>query len=350
MRYIGVDLHKTNFVVCFLAAQGKPRVLTFSLDAEGQAAFSRHLRSEDEVAVEVGRNTYFFYEQVYAKVKRVVLVNTHRFALISRSKKKTDRNDAMLLARFLKMGWLPTVSVPDKRVRQLRQLFPARESLVEMTTKLKNMGHGALTRNGLALGHQAFRSEKSRERVRPLAGLSPADQHTVQVALRQLEALEQEGGVIEAAIVELGKALPGLQRVLQLPGLSLLGGIGLLAEIGDINWFEKAKQLTAYAGLVTSVHQSGERERHGKITKQGRKRLRGIMLRAALTIARVPGASPLRDFYLRKKREKGAGKALCAVARKLLTIVFVMLKKELDYWYVEDRLYNRKLQVLQAAA
>jgi len=78
--------------------------------------------------------------------------------------------------------------------------------------------------------------------------------------------------------------------------------------------------------------------------------LRGIMIRAALTIARVPGAGPLRDFYLRKKREKGAGKALCAIARKLLTIVFVMLKKELDYWYVEDRLYNRKLQVLRAAA
>ena len=56
MRYMGVDLHKTNFVVCFLATQGKPRVLTFSLDAEGQAAFCRHLRAEDEVAVEVGQN------------------------------------------------------------------------------------------------------------------------------------------------------------------------------------------------------------------------------------------------------------------------------------------------------
>jgi transposase len=277
-------------------------------------------------------------------------VNTHRFALISRSKKKTDRHDATLLARFLKMGWLPTVSVPDKRVRQLRQLFHARESLVEMTTKLKNMGHGALTRNGLALGHQAFRSEKSRERVRILSTLSSADERIVQVVLRQLDTLEQEISGIEATIIELGKDLPGLARVLQLPGLSLLGGIDLLAEIGDIRWFEKAKQLTAYAGLVTAVHQSGERERHGKITKQGRKRLRGIMIRAALTIARVPVAGPLRDFYLRKKREKGAGKVLCAIARKLLTLVFVMLKKELDYWYVEDRLYNRKLQVLQAAA
>src|SRR4051812_26399501 len=117
MRYIGVDLPKTNFVVCFLAAQGKPRLLTFSLDAEGRSAFRRHLWPEDEVAVEVGQNAYFFYEQICAQGKRVLLVDTHRFALISRSKKKTDRHDATLLARFLKMGWLPPVSVPDKRVR-----------------------------------------------------------------------------------------------------------------------------------------------------------------------------------------------------------------------------------------
>src|SRR4029079_11116370 len=124
------------------------------------------------------------------------------------------------------------VSVPDKRVQQLRQLFHARESLVEMPTKLKNRGQGALTRNGVAVGHQAFRSEKSREQMRTLSGLTPADQQIVQVVLRQLDVLEQEISEIETAIVELGKPLLCLQRVLQLPGLSLLSAIGLLAEIG----------------------------------------------------------------------------------------------------------------------
>ena len=85
--------------------------------------------------------------------------------------------------------------------------------------------------------------------------------------------------------------------------------------------------------------------RHGKITKQGRKRLRSIAIRAALSLARQTRPSPLRDFYLKKKQEKGAGKALCAAARKLLTLVFVMLKKNLDYWYLEDRLYNQKIKI-----
>ena len=60
--------------------------------------------------------------------------------------------------------------------------------------------------------------------------------------------------------------------------------------------------------------------------------------------------TPLMEFYRQKKREKGAGKAIVATARKLLVIVFVMLKKGLDYWYIEDRLYNQKLNALRAAA
>jgi hypothetical protein len=56
------------------------------------------------------------------------------------------------------------------------------------------------------------------------------------------------------------------------------------------------------------------------------------------------------DFYQRKKREKGAGKAICAAARKLLTVVFVILTKDLDYWFLEERLYQKKLKELGKVA
>jgi len=55
------------------------------------------------------------------------------------------------------------------------------------------------------------------------------------------------------------------------------------------------------------------------------------------------------DFYQRKKQEKGAGKAICAAARKLLTVIYVILKKPLDYWFLEERLYQKKLKQLAAA-
>ena len=73
------------------------------------------------------------------------------------------------------------------------------------------------------------------------------------------------------------------------------------------------------------------------------------LYRAVLVMVRS-GSSPLVDFYRLKKRQKGAGKALYATARKLLGILFVMLTKEVDYWYLEERLYKKKLRVLQKAA
>lgn len=349
MQYIGVDLHKTNFVVCFLSDRETQRVMTFRLDASGLAAFQRHLRPADAIAVEVGQNSYYFQEQIQERVKRVVLVDPHRFAVISRSKKKTDRQDAALLARFLKLGWLPTVPTPSPHIRELRTLFQARDNLVGMSTQLKNMGHGVLTRHGIQSDASAFASVRGRQRLAALDGLPKAEQQILQVVLQQLESLEQAIAGVETQIVQAGKALPGLRRVLQIPGISVLSGIGLLAEIGDIRWFTNAKQLGAYAGLVPSVRQSNETDRRGHITKQGRKRLRTLAIRAVLVIVRT-GGSPLSEFYQLKKRQKGAGKALCATARKLLSLLFVMLTKELDYWYLEERLYNKKLRLLQKAA
>jgi len=72
------------------------------------------------------------------------LVDTYRFAIIASSKKKTDKTDAQALARFLKLDHLPQVPVPSEKVRQLRHLLQARETLVGLPTKLKNLGHAAL--------------------------------------------------------------------------------------------------------------------------------------------------------------------------------------------------------------
>jgi transposase len=349
MRHLGVDLHKTNFVVCFLSDDETTHIETYPLTKPGIARFVAQLEVDDEIAVEVTANIYYFYDQVKPHVSRVVLVDTYRFAVIAKSKKKTDKADAAALARFLKLDYLPTVPVPSERVRQLRHLLQARETLVGMRTKLKNMGHGALTRNGIALSRSAFASKISRIRLSKRNDLAPADALIMQAALRQIEELDREVEALGVEIVRVGKGLAGVKRLLQVHGMNLLSAISLLAEIGDIALFETSKQLTAYAGLATSTRQSNETTRHGGITKRGRKRLRTVAISAVLSmVSRTQ--TPLMEFYQRKKQEKGSGKAICATARKLLTIIFVMLKKELDYWYLEDRLYNRKLRLLDAAA
>lgn len=349
MRHIGVDLHKTNFVVCFLAADDAQRIETYPLTRDGLAGFKRRLRKADELAVEATQNVHYFYDQVKNHVSRVAVVDTYRFGVVAKSKKKTDKADASALARFLKLGWLPEVPVPSEQVRTLRQLLQARETLVSLRTKLKNMAHAAFSRNGVALTRAAFASAASRERLASRADLPASDLLVLRAALRQIEQLDSEVAQLEAEIVKRGKTLRGVRRLLQVHGLNLLSAIALLAEVGDIALFDTSKQLVSYAGLATSTKQSSETTRHGGITKRGRKRLRTVCIQAVLAMVNRT-ETPLMSFYRKKKREKGAGKAICATARKLLTVIWVMLKKGLDYWYMEDRLYNRKLRALDAAA
>lgn len=349
MRYIGVDLHKTNFVVCFLSEDNKSQTETFVLDQKGLARFKRKLRAEDKLAVEASANTFYFCRQIKDRVSQVVVVDTYRFAVIARSKSKTDKKDAFMLAQFLRMGWLPEVPIPGEHIQQLRHLLQAREGLVRMLTQLKNMAHAALVRSGYAYGRAAFKSKRSRVRLSSLEQLTSVDRMVIEMAVRQMSQIEAEVERLEAEIIEQGKTLEGLKRVLQIHGMNLLAAIGLLAEIGNIELFETSKQLVAYAGLATSVRQSNETVRRGKITKQGRKRLRTICVRAVLSMVKRT-KTPLMEFYHQKKKEKGAGKAIVATARKLLVIVFVMLKKGLDYWYIEDRLYNEKLRAIGKAA
>ena len=158
MRHIGVDLHKTNFVVCYIEADDTKRLETYPLTRADLARFVAQLDAADELAVEATQNVHYFYDQVKAHVSRVAVVDTYRFGVIAKSKKKTDKADASALARFLKLGWLPEVSVPSEQVRTLRQLLQARETLVSMRTKLKNMAHAAFSRNGVALRRAAFAS------------------------------------------------------------------------------------------------------------------------------------------------------------------------------------------------
>src|ERR1700749_3536642 len=197
VRHIGVDLHKTNFVACFIEDDDTHHLETYPLTGDGLARFEQQLGASDELAVEATQNVHYFYDQVKGHVARVAVVDTYRFGVVAKSKKKTDRADAAALAHFLKLGWLPEVPVPSEQVRTLRELLQARETLVGMRTKLKNMAHAAFSRNGIALTRAAFASASSRARLATRDDLPAADLLVLKVALRQIEQLDAEVKKIE---------------------------------------------------------------------------------------------------------------------------------------------------------
>ncbi|MGA9998223.1 MAG: transposase, partial [Pyrinomonadaceae bacterium] len=136
-------MHKTNFIACFIEADDTQRLETYPLTRDELARFVAQLDATDELAVEATQNVHYFYKQVKTHASRVAVVDTHRFGVVAKSKKKTDKAEAAAQARFLRLGWLPEVTVPNEQVRTLRQLLQARETLVSRRTKLKNMAHAA---------------------------------------------------------------------------------------------------------------------------------------------------------------------------------------------------------------
>ena len=111
---------------------------------------------------------------------------------------------------------------------------------------------------------------------------------------------------------------------MDIPGVGVLSAAILTAEIGDISRFTSSKQLVGYAGLAPGLYESGNTSHARGITHQGNRFLRWIVCEIAHQHIRKTG--PLRDFYLRLKEKKGHGKAIVATGRKLLTLVFYVLK------------------------
>lgn len=114
-----------------------------------------------------------------------------------------------------------------------------------------------------------------------------------------------------------------------LPGVGVTLSLTILSEIGEIGRFSSAKHLASFAGLSPSTHQSGGCQRHGRIEKQGSRFLRWALLEAAIHAVGKPG--PLRDHYLRIRKNKGPKVARVAAARKMATYIYYMLKEKKTY-------------------
>ena len=136
MRYIGVDLHTTQITVCYLTEKEEVAIARYQICEIER--FVSGLRKTDEIAVEATGNTRWFYEQVKESVKRVVLVNPRQFEVVKNSVKKTDRNDAINLALFLKADMLPEVRAKKEEADKVQSLVGTRTKLVRLKTSLIN--------------------------------------------------------------------------------------------------------------------------------------------------------------------------------------------------------------------
>src|ERR1051326_8982962 len=335
-RFVALDVHKQYLVVGAVDAQHTlllpPRRVTL---AQFPDWAKRHLHPTDQVVLETSVNTWELYDLLVPLVSRVVVADPTQVKVIAASFVKTDKRDTLALAKLRASNLIPEVWVPPVEVRELRALIAHRQRLVEQCTMAKHRLQSLLHRHNLAAPAIDPFGVKHRPWWQAL-DLAPAQRLRMQQDLAVSAALVPLIDTVERELGRLSQQDPWRKHVpflIQLPGIGLVGAMTILAAVGDVTRFRTAKHLVGYAGLGTRVHASGQVHRAGGITKRGRRDLRTILVEAAWAAVRSSPVWRMRFEQLQARMP--AGKALVAIARKLLVVVWHVLAE-----HVADRQAN----------
>ena len=327
-RFIGIDLHRDCFTACVRLENGREYLKKWKL--EDMPKFADKLRPADQVAVEMTGNTRLFHDQVAPLVDRIVAVNPTQFKVITHSVKKTDPNDARLLALYLAKDLLPEVRMKDKTQAQIASLTQTRDTMVKLRTALKNKVNNICSANGVNLNRESLASEKGLRAVGQMP-FDPLVNLEMKIIVDQIRSLNQSIAELEEIIGQEGQKLDGHKNLTSIKGIGKLSGGILLSIIGDIGDFADEGKLASYFGIVPRVSNSNETEHSGRITKRGTKLGRTTLIQCALIAQRY---SPyLKTYYEKIKSRRGAGKAIVALARKFLGIIYRTLKNN---WVFQD--------------
>lgn len=331
-RYIAIDIHKHYLMLGGIDAHKRivltPRRVELSRwPAWAQANLSR----SDTVVLEATTNAWAIYDLVSPLVGRTVVGHPAKVKLIADARVKTDRIDVLTLAQLLRADLLPEVWVPPTHVRDLRALLSHRRRLVSLQTTAKNRLQSVLHRLNLSAPEGELFAHKQRTWWKELE-LSATERLRVDHDIATLDHIGPQIAAVDAELRRLSTSKDWAEQapyLIQLPGIALLSAMTILGAIGDITRFEAAKKLVGYAGLGAGVHASGKTHRDKGITKQGRRDLRYVMIEAAR--AAVQSDPYWKREFAQLAKRIGEPKAIVAVARKLLVVVWhVLMAKSAD--------------------
>lgn len=252
-------------------------------------------------------------------------------------KRKTDRDDALKLARMAAMGELKGVHTPTLEHREFRSLVKYRKTLDGRINKTKNAIRAWFVNHGIeiATGEKAWYS--GREHInsfrKPLTDCGPEElwKGELDIELTILDSLaEQLTGVVKK-LEAIGKNDERIKRVQTIPGVGPRTAEILVACLDDPHRFENGRQVSAYFGLVPRQYQSGETDRNGRITKRGNPLARTILVECAWASLRYnPWAKGVYERICGKQKTRKK-KAAIALARKIAVIAWAMLRDEKDW-------------------
>lgn len=332
MRFVGIDLHKRSLTACvfdkvsgetfdrrFLCSERDALVKFFS----GLAPF--------EAVMEATASYEWLWELLEPWASRLVLAHPKKIRIIAESTNKTDKHDAYFLAWLLAADSVPEAYRPPPRQREYQHLVRHRCELVRSRTRVMVRVRSLLTAKNL--DHKGLFTAQGRAAMGELK-LTPMERFRVG---ELLESIDTHSAAIKRATKALGdfrKAFSAQEKrshqiVTSVPGIGDLVADVILSTLGDIHRFRSAKKCTSYAGIVPGFRESDSKRKELGITKEGPRMLRWALVQAAWRASR--NSPRWRDVFETVAKRRGRKKAVVALARRLLVVVYTLLKKNEVY-------------------
>ncbi len=301
VRFLGLDVHAETIAVAVAEADGEVRSLGV-IPNRGESIRklvkrlgpAEHLRA----CYEAGPTGYVLYWQLTELGVECVVIAPTLVPVKAGDRVKTDRRDALKLARSHRAGDLTAVWVPDAASEALRDLVRAREAAKQDQLRARHRLSKFLLRTGqrATAGVNAW-TELYMAWVRQLRYEQWGQEATRLDYLHEVEHMGARVKRLEEAITEAVKlASPQVQEVVRglqaLRGIAEISAVTIVAELGQIARFETARQLMGYSGVVPRENSSGQRQQRGGITKTGNAHLRRIAIEAAWSYRLKPAVGP----------------------------------------------------------
>lgn len=331
--FVGIDVATRSWAVSIVSAEGE-LIERMSLQADFEI-LKKVLRKYDDSEIssvyEAGRWGFHLHRQLQQIGVENIITPPNKIPTLTGDLVKTDRRDSLKLAQFLAKGLLKAIFVPSEEQVNARQLLRAREQVKRKRIRSICQIKSLLAQYGVVFPVSGGAWSKTKARIVESLELPSKVQLSLRLLIREIEFLDNQLSTLVQELRQLMKQEPYqhiYERLRSVPGVGELTASALALEIADLSRFSNAKKLCAFLGLTPREYSSGEFVFKGRITGQGSDLLRAFMIEAAWRAKREDPL--LEEKYKQLKLQTGSGKkAIVALARKLVTKIFYMLKKRL---------------------
>src|SRR5881396_2095441 len=331
--FMGLDVHKETIAVAYVAEEREAEVLSLGTIGTRQCdidKLSRKLQAKGKslhFVYEAGPCGYWLYRYLTKKNLLCWVVAPSCIPKKASDRVKTDRRDAVQLARLLRSGDLTPIYVPVVEDEAIRDLVRAREDVLRDSKAAKVRLKAFLLRQDIRYEGRANWGPAHLRWLAKVVCPTPAQQIVFQEYVRAVSEHTERLQRLEAELQTLVKTwrwVPVVEAIQALRGVQFIAAITLIAELGDLTRFDNPRQLMSYLGLIPSEYTSGDRRRLGGITKAGNGHARRVLIEAAKAYrhrAKVSEPIQARQQHLPAPIRDIAWRAqvrLCGRYRKLL--------------------------------